>query len=116
MQIGGIAVNELQVFTLEGHKNTESEKLEHSEDFSKCVYGNGHEMLYKDIVNHFSGTKPYPVSKEDTFKTLSLLHAFYVSSEKGVYVKPDEANESARLGEGNEQLANLYRTVGGAIK
>lgn len=112
-QIGGIAVNELQVFTLEGNNNSESEKCEHSEDFSKCVYGNGHEMLYQDIVNHFNGTKVYPVSQSDTFKTLSLLHSFYVSSEKGVSVKPDESLESARLGEENDQLAKLYRTVGG---
>lgn len=111
-QIGGIAVNELQIFTLENNQNTENEKREHSEDFSKCVYGNGHEMLYRDIVNHFNGTKVYPVSKIDTYKTLSLLHSFYVSSEKGEYVKPIEELESSRLGEVNDQLAKLYRTVG----
>ena len=114
-QIGGIAVNELQVFALENQQNTENEKRENSEDFSKCVYGNGHEMLYRDIVRHFNGTQIYPVSKTDTYKTLSLLHAFYVSSEKGKYIKPDEELESFRLGEENDQLARLYRTVNGEI-
>lgn len=115
-QIGGIAVNELQVFTLADKSDTRSQTDEFSEDFSKCVYGNGHEMLYRDILKHFQGTQPYPVSKADTFKTLSLLHAFYVSSEEGKMVRPDEARESKRLGEPNESLANLYRTVGGEIR
>lgn len=106
-QIGGIAVNELQVFTVNG-----AETKEYSEDFSKCVYGNGHEMLYKDIVNHFNGTKNYPVSKTDTFNTLSLLHSFYVSNEKGISIRPSEELESKRLGEENNELADLYRTKG----
>lgn len=115
-QIGGIAVNELQVFTLDTRQNTESERLNNSEDFSTSVYGNGHRMLYADIVKHFNGTQPYPVSKEDAYKTIILLHSFYVSNENSSYVKPEEGRESAKLGMENETLAKLYRTVGGEIR
>jgi UDP-N-acetyl-2-amino-2-deoxyglucuronate dehydrogenase len=115
-QIGGIAVNELQVFTLDTKQNTDNERREHSEDFSTCVYGNGHQMLYADIVKHFNGIQTYPVSKEDAYKTISLLHSFYVSSEKGKYIRPDERLESARLGESNPELIRLYQTSGGEIK
>lgn len=103
-QIGGIAVNELQIFTPDKTVTAES-----SEDFSKCVYGNGHHLLYKDIVKHFQGTA-YPVSRSDAMSTLSLLHAFYVSHEKKITVRPTDGRESLCLGEPNEELAKLYRT------
>jgi UDP-N-acetyl-2-amino-2-deoxyglucuronate dehydrogenase len=103
-QIGGIAVNELQVFT----PNPAATK-EYTEDFSKCVYGNGHKMLYRDIAAHFKGRSPYPVSESDAYETMKLLHSFYVSSEKNASVKPKAEIESARLGESNEALAELYR-------
>ena len=43
-QIGGIAVNELQIYTPD-----ENECSKNSEDFSDCVYGNGHNVLYEDL-------------------------------------------------------------------
>ena len=45
IQIGGIAVNELQCFT-------PNQKIcsEFSEDFSESVYGNGHKKLYKSYI------------------------------------------------------------------
>jgi UDP-N-acetyl-2-amino-2-deoxyglucuronate dehydrogenase len=104
-QIGGIAVNELQIFTV----NPKDEKTS-SEDFSSCVYGTGHKALYVDIVEHFQKIKPYPVSPQDALNTLSLLHSFYVSSEQNEKVKPSDKNESPRLGRPDEALATLYRT------
>ena len=104
-QIGGIAVNELQVLT------TDSDAIKtESEDFSSCVYGNGHKELYKDLVAHFNKLKSYPVTKQDALGTMSLLQSFYVSHEKGIKVKPSDKAESRRLGEDNDKLANLYRT------
>lgn len=115
-QIGGIAVNELQVFTLDTHENTDIDRRENSEDFSKCVYGNGHNLLYADIVRHFNGTQDYPVTKEDAYKTICLLHSFYVSNENSTYAKPDEGKESLNLGRPDKSLATLYQTIGGEIK
>lgn len=112
MQIGGIAVNELQTFTLESRQNTDADKKENSEDFSTCVYGNGHNMLYLDIVKHFKGQAKFPVTMEEAFKSISLLHAFYVSNETEKAVSPSEGLESKKLGSTNEELANLYRTIG----
>lgn len=104
-QIGGIAVNELQIFTVDPAATKNS-----SEDFSNCVYGNGHKFLYEDIVSHFNGKSPYPVSQEDAFNTISLLHSFYVSHEKNQKIKPFEKIESQRLGESSQDLESLYRT------
>jgi UDP-N-acetyl-2-amino-2-deoxyglucuronate dehydrogenase len=105
-QIGGIAVNELQIFT----PDTDAcEK--YSEDFSDCVYGNGHELLYKDIYNCMSSDIPYSVSQQDCLQSIRLLHAFYRSDEKDDWQEVDEEGESIRLGRENNEISNLYRTI-----
>ena len=104
-KIGGIAVNELQIFTPEP-----SECAEFSEDFSDCVYGQGHILLYKDIYDSLSQGVEYTVSQEDCFRSMQLLHAFYRSDEKNNWQKVNEAGESARLGRNNNEISNLYRT------
>jgi predicted dehydrogenase len=104
-QIGGIAVNELQVFTPEP-----SACAECSEDFSGNVYGSGHQFLYRDVVKALLGTAAYPVSAEDCLATIQLLHAFYRSDETQQWVNVRDGAESDRLGRPDEALADLYRT------
>ena len=104
-QIGGIAVNELQVFT---PNPEECEK--YSEDFSDNVYGNGHAKMYNDIVSSFSGGDPYPVTREDALSTIRLLHAFYRSDELGGWIDTDSEAQSDRLGRPGEEISNIYRT------
>lgn len=109
-QIGGVAVNELQVFTPDPEACATN-----SEDFvgikgHGAVYGFGHSEMYGDIVKHFAGDQPYPVSREDCIATLKLLHAFYRSDEAGDWVDVDSPDQSGRLGRINEDVSNLYRT------
>ena len=80
-QIGGIAVNELQVYTPEPEAC-----LKNSEDFSGNVYGHGHIKIYEEIVQHFSGKAPYPVTYEDALATIQLLNSFYLSDESRHWV------------------------------
>jgi len=109
-QIGGVAVNELQVFT-----PAPDDCAAHSEDFigikgHGAVYGFGHSEMYADIVKHFSGTTPYPVDRDDCIATLSLLHAFYRSDEAGDWVDVNKDKPSCRLGRENDAVSDLYRT------
>ena len=104
-QIGGIAVNELQIFTPDP-----SSCAEWSEDFSGNVYGHGHGYMYRDISAFFNQNIPYPVSHIDSLSTIQLLHAFYRSDEAGGWVKLDCDEESVRLGKPDEAMADLYRT------
>ena len=111
-QIGGVAVNELQVFTPDPDACGAN-----SEDFigikgHGAVYGYGHSEMYADIVRHFSGDAPYPVSRADCTATLRLLHAFYRSDEAAGWVDVDSSEQSTRLGRVNEEISNLYRTPG----
>ena len=100
----GIAVNELQVFTPDP-----AACATHSEDFSDCVYGNGHAKMYQDIASALDGGAAYPVDRDDCLATLRLLHAFYRSDEAGGWVDAGAADESHRLGRVNEDISTLYR-------
>jgi predicted dehydrogenase len=104
-QIGGIAVNELQIFTPDASACTEN-----SEDFSGNIYGHGHSYMYQDISAFFNQNVPYPVTQSDCLNTIKLLHAFYCSDESGTWTNIASNEESVRLGRPDESLANLYRT------
>lgn len=103
-QLGGIAVNELQVFTPDP-----AACAAHSEDFGFSVYGNGHEKMYRDIVACAREGKPYPVSADDCLRTLRLLHGFYRADEQKSWVEVDSDEESSRLGRTNDPISDLYR-------
>ena len=105
-QIGGIAVNELQIYTPDPDTCSPN-----SEDFSGNVYGNGHKKIYEEIVGSFGVGKPYPVVFEDTLATIQLLNSFYLSDESQEWVELARGGDSLRLGRLDDELANLYRTI-----
>jgi UDP-N-acetyl-2-amino-2-deoxyglucuronate dehydrogenase len=104
-QIGGIAVNELQIYTPEP-----ATCRQNSEDFSGNVYGFGHGKIYQQIVEALRDEAPFPVTCADTRATIQLLNAFYVADEAQTWVDVASAGDSSRLGRVSEELANLYRT------
>ena len=103
-QIGGIAVNELQIFTPD-----DAQKQEFSEDFSKSVYGNGHSKIYEQIADTLQRNVPFSMDLEEVERTITLLNAFYVSDEEDSWVEISDQKESSRLGLPNEALSDLYR-------
>jgi UDP-N-acetyl-2-amino-2-deoxyglucuronate dehydrogenase len=109
-QIGGIAVNELQIFTPDP-----AACAANSEDFigikgHGAVYGYGHGEMYQDIIAFFRQGTPYPVSRDDCLGTIKLLHAFYRADEAGNWVDVDGDDQSVRLGRPNNAISDLYRT------
>ena len=105
-QIGGIAVNELQVYT----PDPDSCEI-NSEDFSGNVYGLGHSKIYEEIVETFKQDKAFPVTYEDTLSTIALLNSFYQADEAKAWVDVASVKDSERLGQLDNDLANLYRTT-----
>lgn len=105
-QIGGIAVNELQVYTPDPAACSEN-----SEDFSGNVYGHGHVKIYEEIVRSFEEGQPFPVTCEDTLGTIQLLNAFYIADETHGWVDVANAGDSVRLGLVDNILADMYRTI-----
>lgn len=104
-QIGGIAVNELQIYTPDPGACATS-----TEDFSGNVYGHGHVKIYEEIVAFLARGEPFSAPHEDTLATIRLLNAFYISDERQSWVNVATAGDSRRLGAENTAVANLYRT------
>ena len=109
-QIGGIAVNMLEIFSL-----NPSECTKYSDDFSDLpdrgkVYGRGHMSMYKDIADHINGKNIYPISEKECLETIRLLHSCYASDELNEWVNINENIHSTRLGKENNLLSEEYRT------
>ena len=105
-QIGGIAVNELQIYTPDPKAC-----ILNSEDFSGNVYGNGHLKIYEEIVGCMNDKNLYSISFKDVLSTIQLLNAFYLSDEGMEWINVSTAGDSIRLGSVDDSLANLYRTT-----
>lgn len=110
-QLGGIAVNELQIFTPDPDTCAEN-----SVDFvgikgHGAVYGFGHYDMYRDIVACLRDKIPYPVTQEDALGTLRLLHGFYRSDEAGGWIAANADAPSTRLGRDDDAISALYRTA-----
>ncbi|MDA7586522.1 Gfo/Idh/MocA family oxidoreductase [Alphaproteobacteria bacterium] len=104
-QLGGIAVNELQVYSPDPNACNTC-----SEDFAGNVYGNGHVKIYQQIVNCLRDGIAYPIDVRDTFRTIQLLNSFYLSDELKTWAVTADGSDSTRLGRIDQNLANLYRT------
>lgn len=103
-QLGGWAVNELQVFTPDP-----AACAEYSENIPDA-YGFGHRFVYRELIDDLTGKRPFPVTRQDCLNTLNLLHAFYKSDEVGAWVDVQKGVPSDRLGRINDEISNLYRT------
>ena len=103
-QIGGIAVNELQIYTPKPKVC-----VKNSEDFSRDVYGKGHKEIYRQIVDFYNNNSKFSVSKRDAFNTIQLLNSLYISDEKNKWIDVKNSRDSSRLGKKNENLSKLYR-------
>jgi UDP-N-acetyl-2-amino-2-deoxyglucuronate dehydrogenase len=103
-QIGGIAVNKLEIFT---PKPNDISKF--SESFKNDYYGFGHKRLYKSISDYFFKKKNFLISYDDCLKTLKLLHCFYSSAEENKKVFFKNVKDSKKLGKRNEKISKLYR-------
>ena len=104
-QIGGLAVNELQIFSPNPAICRKS-----SEKFLDG-YGFGHIKFYKDIERTLGKNSKFkfPISEKEVFNTTKLLNSFYRADELKKFVNVKKVDESKRLGRINEKLSNLYR-------
>jgi predicted dehydrogenase len=103
VQIGGLALNELQIFTPnenECKKNTE---------IIPNAYGFGHFSFYKDISKYFSKKIKFPVTYKDCLNTINLLNAFYISDEIKKSFEIKGYKNSKRLGRTNEKISKNYK-------
>lgn len=104
-QIGGIAVNELQIYSPDP-----TACLKNTEDFSGNVYGNGHAKIYLEIYQALTINNTFSVTPNDVYETIKLLNMIYLSDEKGCWVDINSNEESSRLGVYDARLHKMYET------
>lgn len=85
--IGGLAVNKIETWRIEGSEETEEEVLAQQEGDPDSVYGFGHTLLFKDVVDAIVNDRAPLVSGEEAKKPLEIILAAYKSSATGMPVK-----------------------------
>lgn len=85
--IGGLAVNKIETWRIEGAEETEEEVLAQQEGDPDNVYGFGHTLLFKDVVDAIINDRAPLVSGEEAKKPLEIILAAYKSSATGMPVK-----------------------------
>ena len=106
-QLGGLAVNELQVFSKNPNECKKfSEKI-------PDAYGFGHIDFYRDLKKSFlqKKIKEFPLIQNDCFRTIQLLNSFYRSAELNKQVPVSKVISSQKLGKENKNLSKFYRSM-----
>jgi len=98
-QIGGIALNEIDVWEFIESRPSDENVFE---EFSQAVptgYGLSHGPMLQDIVDSLrTGNLEPPVPAHDAVRSVQLVHALYKSIEAGTWVNIDDKPLSSRLG------------------
>jgi predicted dehydrogenase len=103
--LGGWATDKLVTFS----PQPEDEQA-YSDSFADA-YGFGHNDIYRGVYDTLVKEGRPAVEFADAMRTMDVLHALYVSAERGAWVEVEQRNESVRLGKPDEALASLYRSV-----
>lgn len=85
--IGGIAVNKIETWRVEGSNESEEEVLAAQEGDPENVYGSGHTLLFKDLVDAIVNHREPLINGEEAIKPLQIILAAYKSSATGMPVK-----------------------------
>jgi len=102
-QVGGWAVNELQIF---------SPNPKICKKFSENIpdaYGFGHYSLYRDVFSSIQKKIKFPIDYKDCFESIRLLNSFYASAERKKTVIVKKIIDSKNLGRKNEKISKIYR-------
>jgi UDP-N-acetyl-2-amino-2-deoxyglucuronate dehydrogenase len=85
--IGGLAVNKIETWRIEGSEESEDELLSAQEGDPDNVYGFGHTLLFKDVVDSIIENRQPLVNGEEAKKPLEIILAAYKSTATGMPVK-----------------------------
>lgn len=93
--IGGMAVNKIQTWRVEGDNSEEFEGIDSGDRNS--VYGYGHVLLFKDFIEAIEYNREPLVSAKEGMKAMKIILAAYKSQKTGLAVKIDEFKQFKTL-------------------
>lgn len=80
VKIGGKAVNEIDKWEFKDKKNYDKKIFDLSYKIDS-VYGKGHALVYKEIINYFHNNKTFETDGKEGIKSLEIIEASYLSSK-----------------------------------
>lgn len=97
--IGGTAVNKIEYWKFLDHRDEDETIIKEFSENVPNIYGNGHLLCIKNVVDAIRYNTPALVEGEEGKKTVELLSALYESASLGGgTVKPGDAVRISRLG------------------
>ncbi|MEG0133157.1 MAG: Gfo/Idh/MocA family oxidoreductase [Clostridium sp.] len=87
VSIGGLAVNKIETWRIEGSEESEEKVLSSQESDPDSVYGFGHTLLFKDVVDAIVNDREPLINGEEGKKPLEIILAAYKSTATGMPVK-----------------------------
>lgn len=93
--IGGMAVNKVQTWNVEGDDSSKFEGIESGDRNS--VYGYGHVLLFKDFIDAIRENREPLISAKEGMVAMKIILAAYKSQKTGLPVKFEEFEEFSTL-------------------
>ena len=81
-RIGGMAVNEIQIWRFDDEKEYDKE-ISAANYETTSVYGLGHPLYYKNVIDVFRGNAGPDIDGREGLKSLELLVAAYTAARDG---------------------------------
>lgn len=85
VRVGGMAVNEIQIWNFEEPKGYD-EDVRSANYQTTSVYGLGHPLYYKNVIDVFRGKAEPEIDGREGLKSLELLIAAYLAARDGTTV------------------------------
>ena len=82
VRVGGVAVNEIQVWDFVD-KRPEDEGIKNANYATTSVYGFGHPIYYENVIKSLKGEEDAHTDGREGLKSLELLIAIYMSARDG---------------------------------
>ena len=82
VRVGGVAVNDIQIWQFETPRDYD-EQIKTANYETTSVYGFGHPLYYKNVVNVMRGLAEPETDGREGLKTLEILIAAYLSARDG---------------------------------
>jgi len=98
VELGGFAVNKIKTWQFSTAKPVDA-AIQREGENPPDVYGFGHIELYRDIVKRLEEGKGFPVTFDQSYKALEIVHAIYEAMETRCVINVGEvAYTHSRLG------------------
>ena len=85
VRVGGVAVNEIQYWDF-AEESPEDQKVKEASYETTSVYGFGHPLYYRNVIDVLRGTAEPETDGRQGLKSLEVLTAIYRSARDGVRI------------------------------